>query len=379
MASIELANLTKIFNGVRAVDDMSLQVRDNEFVALLGPSGCGKSTTMNMIAGIEQPTSGAIRFDGRDVANLPPNKRGVGFVFQNYAIFTHLSVRENLAFALKVRGVPQAEVEARVAKIAVVMRIADKLDRSSASLSVNEMQKLAIGRSAIAEPAIFLLDEPLSNVDAAFRAFMRTELKHLQHTLRQTMVYVTHDQIEAMSLADRIAVMNQGVLQQFGTPQEIYSAPINTFVANFIGSPSMNLVPSRIVSEGDDIMLQFGAAGTLKLEAGTPLFQRARCAKSKDVIFGVRPEDIELAEVSDPTLGLTLVAQFIEPIGPVTTIHFSDGEYRIKVLTEKRFRTGLGQAHRLSIPLERCHLFDRESGRALGADHEVGGRAHVHA
>jgi multiple sugar transport system ATP-binding protein len=379
VASIELANLTKIFNGVRAVDDMSLQVRDNEFVALLGPSGCGKSTTMNMIAGIEQPTRGAIRFDGRDVANLPPNKRGVGFVFQNYAIFTHLSVRENLAFALKVRGVPQAEVEARVAKIAVVMRIADKLDRSSASLSVNEMQKLAIGRSAIAEPAIFLLDEPLSNVDAAFRAFMRTELKHLQHTLRQTMVYVTHDQIEAMSLADRIAVMNQGVLQQFGTPQEIYSAPINTFVANFIGSPSMNLVPSRIVSEGDDMMLQFGAAGTLKLEAGTPLFQRARCAKSKDVIFGVRPEDIELAEVSDPTLGLTLVAQFIEPIGPVTTIHFSDGEYRIKVLTEKRFRTGLGQAHRLSIPLERCHLFDRESGRALGADHEVGGRAHVHA
>src|ERR1700730_10871920 len=379
MAAIELANLTKVFTGVRAVDDVSLQVRDNEFVALLGPSGCGKSTTMNMIAGIEQPTSGAIRFDGRDVANLPPNKRGVGFVFQNYAIFTHLSVRETLAFALRVRGVPRAEVEARVAKIAAVMRIADKLDRSSASLSVNEMQKLAIGRSAIAEPAIFLLDEPLSNVDAAFRAFMRTELKHLQHTLNQTMVYVTHDQIEAMRLADRIAVMNQGVLQQFGTPQEIYSAPVNTFVANFIGSPSMNLVPSRIVSEGDDIMLQFGAAGTLKLEAGTPLFQRARCAKSKDVIFGVRPEDIELAEVSDPTLGLTLVAQFIEPIGPVTTIHFSDGEYRIKVLTEKRFRTGLGQAHRLSIPLERCHLFDRESGRALGADHEVGGRAHVHA
>jgi multiple sugar transport system ATP-binding protein len=379
MASIELANLTKVFNGVRAVDDMSLQVRDNEFVALLGPSGCGKSTTMNMIAGIEQPTSGAIRFDGRDVAKLPPNKRGVGFVFQNYAIFTHLSVRENLAFALKVRGVPRAEVEARVEKIAVVMRIADKLDRSSASLSVNEMQKLAIGRSAIAEPAIFLLDEPLSNVDAAFRAFMRTELKHLQHTLRQTMIYVTHDQIEAMSLADRIAVMNQGVLQQFGTPQEIYSAPINTFVANFIGSPSMNLVPSRIVGEGDDIMLQFGAAGTLRLGAATPLFQRARCAKSNDVIFGVRPEDIELAGVSDPTLGLTLVAQFIEPIGPVTTIHFSDGEYRIKVLTEKRFRTGLGQAHRLSIPLERCHLFDRESGRALGADHEVGGRAHGHA
>jgi multiple sugar transport system ATP-binding protein len=379
MASIELTNLTKVFNGVRAVDDLSLQVRDNEFVALLGPSGCGKSTTMNMIAGIEQPTSGAIRFDGHDVANLSPNKRGVGFVFQNYAIFTHMSVRENLAFALKVRGVSQAEVEARVAKIAVVMRIADKLDRSSASLSVNEMQKLAIGRSAIAEPAIFLLDEPLSNVDAAFRAFMRTELKHLQHTLRQTMVYVTHDQIEAMSLADRIAVMNQGVLQQFGTPQEIYSAPINTFVANFIGSPSMNLVPSRIVSEGEDIKLQFGAAGMLKLEAGTLLFQRARCAKSKDVIFGVRPEDIELAEVSDPTLGLTLVAQFIEPIGPVTTIHFSDGEYRIKVLTEKRFRTGLGHAHRLSIPLERCHLFDRESGRALGADHEIGGRAHVHA
>ncbi len=252
MASIDLIALSKHFGQVVAVDDLTLAIEDGEFVALLGPSGCGKSTTMNMIAGIETPTGGEIRFDGRDISGLPSNKRGIGFVFQNYAIFTHLNVRENLAFALRVRGASRRMIDKRVGEVAELMRLTDRLDWPSSRLSVNEMQKLAIGRSAIAEPAIFLLDEPLSNVDAAFRAFMRTELKHLQHTLKQTMVYVTHDQIEAMSLADRIAVIDKGVLQQFGTPEQVYNAPINTFVANFMGSPSMNLVEAAIVSEAGE-------------------------------------------------------------------------------------------------------------------------------
>lgn len=373
MASIELINLSKTFGTARAVDDLTLHVKDNEFVALLGPSGCGKSTTMNMIAGIENPTSGEIRFDGRDISGLPANKRGIGFVFQNYAIFTHLSVRENLAFALRVRGLPRSEVNRRVAAIAELMRLSDKLDRPSARLSVNEMQKLAIGRSAIAEPAIFLLDEPLSNVDAAFRAFMRTELKHLQHTLKQTMVYVTHDQIEAMSLADRIAVMNNGVLQQFGTPEEVYNAPANTFVANFMGSPSMNLIPATIGTEGSE-SLSFGDAGEIPIGSDSQLLGRLRSARSRDLIFGVRPEDIELADTDDPRPGLKLPATFVEPIGPRTTIHFGQGDTRLKVIAEKRFRTALGEVRKIVMPEGKCHLFDRASGAALKA-----GERHVHA
>jgi multiple sugar transport system ATP-binding protein len=370
MASIELINLTKTFGPASAVDDLTLHVRDNEFVALLGPSGCGKSTTMNMIAGIETPTSGEIRFDGKDISGLPANRRGIGFVFQNYAIFTHLSVRENLAFALRVRGTPRHEIDRRVKAIADLMRLGDKLDRPSARLSVNEMQKLAIGRSAIAEPAIFLLDEPLSNVDAAFRAFMRTELKHLQHTLKQTMVYVTHDQIEAMSLADRIAVMNNGLLQQFGTPEDVYNAPSNTFVANFMGSPSMNLVPATISGDGT---LSFGAAGSLAFARDSALAARLQSARNQDVTFGVRPEDVIVAAADDPRPGLVLPATFVEPIGPRTTIHFGQDGMAIKAITEKRFRTALGTAHRIVMPEAKCHLFDRKSGTAL-----VAGGRHVH-
>jgi multiple sugar transport system ATP-binding protein len=366
MASIELIDLCKSFNSVVAVDKLSLAIKDNEFVALLGPSGCGKSTTMNMIAGIESPTSGKIRFDGRDISGLPANKRGIGFVFQNYAIFTHLSVRENLAFALRVRSTPRRTIEKRIDDIAQLMRLTDKLDWPSSRLSVNEMQKLAIGRSAIAEPAIFLLDEPLSNVDAAFRAFMRTELKHLQRTLNQTMVYVTHDQIEAMSLADRIAVIDKGVLQQFGTPEEVYNAPTNTFVANFMGSPSMNLLRARIVGEGEG--LEFAGAGIIPVGAGGNLSSRLQKHLSPDVTFGVRPEDVELASPEDPRGGLVLKATFIEPIGPRATIHFGVGETKMKVITEKRFRTELGATHKLVMPERKCHLFDVIHGSALRAE-----------
>ncbi len=373
MASIELINLSKTFGAAKAVDDLTLQVRDNEFVALLGPSGCGKSTTMNMIAGIEQPTAGEIRFDGRDISGLPANKRGIGFVFQNYAIFTHLSVRENLAFALRVRGLPSRDIDRKVAAIAELMRLSDKLDRPSAKLSVNEMQKLAIGRSAIAEPAIFLLDEPLSNVDAAFRAFMRTELKHLQHTLKQTMVYVTHDQIEAMSLADRIAVMNKGVLQQFGTPEEVYNAPANTFVANFMGSPSMNLIPATI-GEERQLSLSFGEAGSLPVASDSPLSERLLTARSSNVIFGVRPEDVELGHADDPRPGLRLPATFVEPIGPRTTVHLGLGGVAMKAVAAKRFGATLGEMLKVVIPEGKSHLFDPASGMAL----KTGGR-HVHA
>jgi multiple sugar transport system ATP-binding protein len=374
MASIDLIALRKTFGSTVAVDNLTLSIRDREFVALLGPSGCGKTTTMNMIAGIETPTSGEIRFDGRDISDLPSNKRGIGFVFQNYAIFTHLNVRENLAFALRVRRMGRRTIDKRVAEIAELMRLTDRLDWPSSRLSVNEMQKLAIGRSAIAEPAIFLLDEPLSNVDATFRAFMRTELKHLQHRLAQTMVYVTHDQIEAMSLADRIAVIDKGVLQQFGTPDEVYNAPANTFVANFMGSPSMNLLRASIVSEGGGEALRFGAAGVFEAARDGRLAALLRASRTREVIFGLRPEDVVLARPDDPRPGLVLPATFIEPIGPRATLHFNDGSTALKVVTEKRFATEIGEAHKLLAPEDKWRLFDHASGIAIREE-----RPHVDA
>ena len=276
MSSIELVGLTKRFGDLIAVNELDLKIDDKEFVAILGPSGCGKTTTMNMIAGIEQPTGGQIRFDGVEVQNVSARRRGVGFVFQNYAIFTHMSVYKNLSFGLEVTGVPADEIGRKVADMAELVRLSDQLEWSASRLNVNEMQRLALGRSAIMGPQIFLLDEPLSNLDAAFRAKMRTELKHLQHQLQQTMVYVTHDQLEAMSLADHIAIMDLGILQQYGTPLEVYNEPANLFVANFMGSPSMNLLPCRITEDGGEVSLDFGASGESTISSARAIRRRRR-------------------------------------------------------------------------------------------------------
>jgi multiple sugar transport system ATP-binding protein len=223
MASIRLEKLRKQFGPVVAVDSISLEIPDGEFAALLGPSGCGKTTTMNMIAGLETPTSGTIYFDGKPINQVSPGKRGVGFVFQNYAIFTHMTVRENIGFGLKIAGRSKDEIAREVEEVAKVLQFAPMLDMNAGRLSINDMQKVALGRSMITKPAIFLLDEPFSNLDAAFREYMRGELKRIQRRLKQTMVYVTHDQVEAMSMADKIAVMYCGELYQFGSPDAIYN------------------------------------------------------------------------------------------------------------------------------------------------------------
>ncbi|TIX81954.1 MAG: ABC transporter ATP-binding protein, partial [Mesorhizobium sp.] len=261
MSAIHLQNLVKKFGDFTALKTMDLAIADGEFMALLGPSGCGKSTTMNMIAGMEEPTSGKILFGERDMTGVPMGRRGVGFVFQNYAIFTHMTVWQNLAYGPKMRGAPKAEIERRVGAIAEKLQLTPLLDRKADGLSVNILQRVAIGRSAIMEPAIFLLDEPLSNVDAAFRAVMRTELKQLQRQFRQTMVYVTHDQLEAMTMADRIAVMDHGVLQQVGTPLEVYNDPANVFVARFIGAPGMNLLKGRPAESDRGLVIDLGPLG----------------------------------------------------------------------------------------------------------------------
>ena len=363
MTAIHISRLVKRFGNFTALKSMDVEIEDREFMALLGPSGCGKSTTMNIIAGMEQPTDGAILFDGRDVAKVPMARRGVGFVFQNYAIFTHMSVYDNLAYGLKMRGLAKAETDRRVKDMAEFLQLGSMLDLPSRKLSVNILQRLAIGRSAIVEPAIFLLDEPLSNVDASFRAVMRTELKQLQRQFRQTMVYVTHDQLEAMTMADRIAVMDHGVLQQVGTPLEIYNAPANTFVARFIGAPGMNLLNGQLAESDRGLAVDLGAIG-ISAPLPRPLAAAARAAGTKNVIYGFRPEQVSVEAES----GIARNVTFVERIGARTIIHLGEAEAAIKCVFDNDVTLTAGEVARLTVKPEAVRLFDAASGTAITGD-----------
>jgi multiple sugar transport system ATP-binding protein len=360
MSAIRLENLVKRFGPFTALKTMDLTIEDGEFMALLGPSGCGKSTTMNMIAGMEQPSEGRILFGSRDMSGVPMGKRGVGFVFQNYAIFTHMTVRQNLDYGLRMTGRPRTEIARRTAAIAELLQLTDLLDRPAQGLSVNILQRVAIGRSAVMEPAIFLLDEPLSNVDAAFRAVMRTELKHLQRTFRQTMVYVTHDQLEAMTMADRIAVMDHGVLQQVGTPLAIYNDPANVFVARFIGSPGMNLVVGRPSETADGLAIDLGPLGL------SPRLSPAQAAATRAaggaVLFGFRPEQVTLVEHG---AGLALPVSFVERIGARTIVHLGEADSSVKCVFENDVQPRLGEVLHFAPRQEAVRLFDAATGAAL--------------
>ncbi len=364
MAAIELDRVTKCFGKTAAVEELTLSIRDKEFVALLGPSGCGKSTTMNLISGIELPTSGSIRFDGADMRHVEPGRRGVGFVFQNYAIFTHMTVRQNLAFGLKMARVPAPELARRVDGIAELVHLTERLDHSAAALNVNEMQRLAIGRAAIVRPLIFLLDEPLSNLNAAFRARMRTELKLLQQELKQTMIYVTHDQLEAMSMADRIAVMNGGRLQQYGTPMEIYHDPANVFVAGFMGSPGMNLLNCQAMSAEGRLLLDFGTAGQLEL-ASSCLRDDCETATSQDLVLGIRPQHLKLMPTAAAAGSLRGIVTLIERIGARTLVYLDCGGQEVVAIEGNGYSVSVGDAMVAQIPTGKAVLFDRASGSKL--------------
>jgi len=345
MAEIRLEHLTKDFGSLVAVNDLQLTVPDGSFTALLGPSGCGKTTTMNMISGLERPTSGEIYFDDRPVSRVEPGGRNVGFVFQNYAIFTHMRVYDNLAFGLRVRKPRRSkeELDREVKRVAEIVGLHTVLDRTAGRLSVNDMQKVALGRSMIVNPAIFLLDEPFSNLDAAFRAYMRAELKRIQHEIGQTTVYVTHDQVEAMSMADRIAVMNLGVLQQYGSPDEIYNRPANRFVAGFVGSTQMNFLP----------------ADRLRVEvpAGT--------ANGDAVTVGVRPEDLRIVPAGSPEADLEAKVNLVEPLGAKDVVHVSVGDHDVRVIATPGARPRIGESIGLAVDRARTHLFDVGSGEAI--------------
>jgi multiple sugar transport system ATP-binding protein len=361
MSAIHLQNLVKKFGDFTALKTMDLAIADGEFMALLGPSGCGKSTTMNMIAGMEEPTGGKILFGERDMAGVPMGRRGVGFVFQSYAIFTHMTVRQNLAYGPKMRGAAKAEIDRRVGAIAEMLQLTPLLDRKADRLSVNILQRVAIGRSAIMEPAIFLLDEPLSNVDAAFRAVMRTELKQLQRQFRQTMVYVTHDQLEAMTMADRIAVMDHGVLQQVGTPLEVYNSPANVYVARFIGAPGMNLLKGRPAESDRGLVVDLGALGVTP-PLSDDLAPAVRAAGG-DVLYGFRPEQVTVSD-----RGLSMPVSFVERIGARTIVHLGEGECAVKAVFENDIGLAIGQTAIVAPAEPSVRVFDAATGQAIKAD-----------
>jgi multiple sugar transport system ATP-binding protein len=344
MAEIRLQQLTKNFGGLVAVDDLTLTVEDGSFIALLGPSGCGKTTTMNMISGLETPTSGEIYFDEAPISRVEPGRRNVGFVFQNYAIFTHMRVYDNLAFGLRVRKPrpDKAEIDREVKRVAGIVGVGGILERTAGRLSVNDMQKVALGRSMIVSPAIFLLDEPFSNLDAAFRAYMRAELKRIQSEVGQTMVYVTHDQVEAMSMADRIAVMDRGVLQQYGTPDEIYNQPRNRFVAGFVGSTQMNFLPAALV----------------------PLDLGGR-ANGRDLTIGIRPESIRIVAPDAPDATIRAAVTLVEPLGAKDVVHLTFDGRDVRAVGTPGERPRIGESVGLAFDAQRVHLFDASTGEVV--------------
>jgi len=327
-------HVRKTFRNVIAVDDVSLKISEGEFFVLLGPSGCGKTTTLRIIAGLEKADSGRVYIDGKDVTDLPPKDRDVAMVFQDYALYPHMKVRDNVAFPLKIRRMPKQEINKRVKEVAELLGIDDVLDRYPYELSGGQQQRVALARALVRQPKIFLMDEPLSNLDAKIRIYLRSELKALQRKLNVTTIYVTHDQAEALSLGNRIAVMNKGKVMQIGTPDEIFNSPSNTFVANFIGSPPTNILEALVTQSSDGVILDFGE---FKVKAekiiGKSYVNVAIEQYSDKILVGIRPEYFKFSLEPTPnsfTKGKVVV---IEPLGSETILTVNIGSMFIKIKT----------------------------------------------
>jgi multiple sugar transport system ATP-binding protein len=360
VARIRFDKVTKRYGAVIAVDRLDLEIRDKEFLVLLGPSGCGKSTTLNMIAGLEDLSSGDLYFDDEVVNFMPAHRRDVAMVFQSYALYPHKSVRDNIAFGLKMRRMPAAEIAARVREAAERLEIAHLLERRPHQLSGGQRQRVALGRAMVRRPAVFLMDEPLSNLDAALRITMRAEIKQLHRTMGTTFVYVTHDQAEALTLADRIVVMKDGVVQQIGTPDEIYERPRNLFVASFLGNPPINLIEGRL--ERADGGLGFRRNGAaLRVPAAAALAARV----GQPVTLGIRPEDV-VERASAPDCVLSGPVRSVLPVGSdqYLGIAFDDRELFFRV--GKGFRHAPGETVTLALDARRLHWFDPATAEALG-------------
>jgi len=362
MVRVKLDHVSKYFGRVRAVDDIYLEVNHGEFVTLLGPSGCGKTTTLLMIAGIYKPTKGRIYFDDVDVTDLPPKDRNVGMVFQSYALYPHMTVYENIAFPLRIKKLPKNEIDRKVREVAKLLKIDHLLDRRPAQLSGGQQQRVALARALVKEPDVLLLDEPLSNLDALLRVYMRAELKRLQKELKITTIYVTHDQVEALSMSDRVVVMNEGKIQQVGTPEEIYAKPANVFVASFIGTPPMNIIRC-LYDEKTNALQCPGFVYSLPDQWREVLSART----SDEILLGIRPEDVRIVE---PSEGIEPHARaevlVVEPLGRdiVITAALSE-ESTMKIVARPGTRISIGERLGLRFELEKVHLFDGRTGRAI--------------
>ncbi len=353
MATITCEQITKRYGSVIAVDRLDLTIAHGEFMVLLGPSGCGKTTTLNMIAGLEEISDGTLRFDAADVTWQPPHKREVAMVFQSYALYPNKSVRENIAFPLILRRTPRAEIDRAVAEVSEQLEIAHLLDRRPSQLSGGQRQRVALGRAIVRKPSVFLMDEPLSNLDATLRLSMRSLIKHLHQRLRATFVYVTHDQAEAMTLADRIAVMKGGLIQQLDTPEGIYARPANTFVAGFLGSPQINLVEGEIAPDGAFVR------GDLRL-----VLPEGAAAPGREVTLGLRPEDVGAPGPELATLEARV--DLVSPLGSETHLEvLAAGGTTMTLRVPKEWRVAAGEVIAVGIDPARLHLFDRGTGQRL--------------
>ncbi len=359
MATVAFRDLIKKYGDLQVVHGIDLAINDGEFIVLVGPSGCGKSTTLRMLAGLEDITSGEILIGDRVVNEIAPRNRDIAMVFQDYALYPHMSVYENMAFSLRYRDTPKAKIRQRVLEAAEILGLGELLDRKPKQLSGGQRQRVAMGRAIVRKPQVFLFDEPLSNLDAKLRGSMRLEIKKLHRELGVTTVYVTHDQIEAMTLADRVVVMNNGNIDQTGAPEEVYYSPETLFVAGFIGSPTMNLIPAEPLPGGS---IRVGGSGGFDL-ARPP----DKAATGRKLVFGARPEDIRIAQGSANSRWAIAngVVDVVESLGPDTLVFAEVGGHPVTARVRPDVKVNPGEAVRLEIDAARTHLFDAETGKVI--------------
>ena len=366
MAKVSINNVSKIYDGgVKAVHSINLEIKDKEFMVLVGPSGCGKSTTLRMIAGLEEISDGEILIGDRVVNDVPPKDRDIAMVFQNYALYPHKTVYDNLAFGLKLRGFPKADIDKRVKEAADILGIHDYLDRKPKALSGGQRQRVAVGRCIVRKPAVFLFDEPLSNLDAKMRVQMRAEISKLHHKLATTMIYVTHDQIEAMTMGDRICVMKDGVIQQCDTPRNIYDNPANVFVAGFIGTPPMNTIKGRLEEENGQYRFK---TDTLNICVPESWKKQLESYVGKNIIFGIRPEDIgsELAKQDPNAPTIEAVVDVREYMGAETYLYLDIGS-GVNIIARVSAHQEFAMGEKLTLPLSmiKAHMFDPETEKRI--------------
>ena len=365
MADVVLKDVDKQFDKNTVVRNVNLEIRDREFVVLVGPSGCGKSTTLRMIAGLEEVTSGEIHIDGKRVNDVPPKDRDIAMVFQNYALYPHMTVYENMAFGLKLRKYPRSEIEARVNETAGILGIGHLLARKPKALSGGERQRVAVGRAIVRKPKVFLFDEPLSNLDAKLRVQMRTEISKLHNSLEATIIYVTHDQVEAMTMGDRIAVMKDGEVQQVAAPLELYERPANRFVAGFIGSPGMNFLEGRLVF--DNGHAEFDEGG-LRLPIPDHMRDALTPWRDREVTFGIRPEDITSMDANKDwkeARQIKATVEVVEPMGSETFLYMTTGRYPFIARVDAFVDPGINTEMPLLVNMARAHFFSRDDEVAI--------------